>query len=71
MGSGIVEASFHESAAAVLERAHAEAQAAFLGLQSLGHWFDPDLSDEVVHAIVGLDGVARMEALTSPGPGSR
>ena len=34
---------------------------------ALGHWFDPALADEVVHAIVGLDGVARMEALTHQG----
>ena len=50
---------------AVLERAYAEARASFTTLRELGHWFDPALADEVVHAIVGLEGVARMEALTS------
>lgn len=62
----VVEASFSDSARAVLERAYDEARAAFDALAELGHWFDPSLSHEVVHAIVGLDGVARMEALTSP-----
>lgn len=63
---GMVEARFRTSARAVLERAYAEARASFRALRELGHWFDPELADDVVHAIVGLDGVARMEALTSP-----
>ena len=63
---GVVEDAFQESARAVLERAYREARAAFSALRELGHWFDPELADEVVHAIVGLDGVARMAALTSP-----
>lgn len=62
--SGTVEEVFATSARAVLERAYVEARAAFQMLRELGHWFDPGLADEVVHAIVGLDGVARMEALT-------
>lgn len=62
---GVVESSFSRSARAVLERAYAEARAAFEALAALGHWFDPSLSEEVVQAIVGLDGVARMEVLTS------
>ena len=62
---GVVEERFRTSARAVLERAYAEARASFRELRELGHWFDPELADEVVHAIVGLDGVARMEALTS------
>ncbi len=61
---GVVERVFPESARAVLDVAYREARASFEGLQALGHWLDPDLSTEVVHAIVGLDGVARMEALT-------
>ena len=65
VAEGAVESIFRHSARAVLETAYAEARAAFAGLQALGHWFDPALADEVVHAIVGLDGVARMEALTS------
>jgi hypothetical protein len=63
--SGVVESTFARSARAVLERAYTEARASFATLSELGHWFDPGLADEVVHAIVGLEGVARMEALTS------
>jgi len=63
--TGVVERRFTTSARAVLERAYDEARASFRELGELGHWFDPALADEVVHAIVGLEGVARMEALTS------
>lgn len=62
---GAVESVFKTSARAVLERAYAEARASFEVLADLGHWFPPRLADEVVHAIVGLEGVARMEALTT------
>jgi len=62
---GTVERLFRDSARAVLERAYEEARSAFRMLAELGHWLDPELADEVVHAIVGLDGVARMEALNS------
>ena len=65
MDEGSVETLFADSARAVLEVAYAEARASFAGLRALGHWFDPELADEVVHAIVGLDGVARMERITS------
>ncbi|MEX0837729.1 MAG: class 1 isoprenoid biosynthesis enzyme [Gemmatimonadota bacterium] len=58
-----VESVFRSSARAVLERAYVEARASFATLDELGHWFPPALADEVVHAIVGLEGVARMEAL--------
>jgi hypothetical protein len=64
---GLVEDVFRDSARAVLERAYEEARAAFRSLAELGHWLEVDLADEVVHAIVGFDGVARMEALTSRG----
>jgi hypothetical protein len=67
--AGAVEASFGTSARAVLERAYDEARAAFETLAELGHWLDPALSPEVVHAIVGLDGVARMEVLASRSTG--
>lgn len=60
----LVEQYFKESARAVLERAYAETRASFAGLQSLGFWLEPALADDVVHAIVGLDGTRRMEALT-------
>lgn len=65
MPERVVEEHFSASARAVLEMAYDEARSAFLSLHELGHWFDPGLADEVVHAIVGLEGVARMEALTS------
>ena len=62
----VVEAVFRDSARAVLERAYAEARASFKGLEELGFWFESELAEDVVRAIVGLDGVARMEALTTP-----
>ena len=62
-----VETRFAVSARAVLGHAYREARTSFETLRRLGHWFDPALSEEVVHAIVGLDGVARMQALTAPG----
>ncbi|MEX2467871.1 MAG: hypothetical protein WD995_13260 [Gemmatimonadota bacterium] len=65
--SGIVESTFKDSARAVLERAYVEARASFAALQELGHWFPPALADEVVHAIVGLEGIQRMEALSESG----
>ena len=65
--SGAVESLFARSARAVLARAYEEARASFASLRELGHWLEPDLADDVVHAIVGLEGVARMEALTAEG----
>ena len=65
MEDGDVEHLFGNSARAVLERAYAEARASFAGLRDLGFWFDPGLADDVVRAIVGLDGVARMAAISS------
>jgi hypothetical protein len=62
---GVVEDLFRDSARAVLERAYEEGRASFRALADLGHWFDAEFADQVVHAIVGLDGVARMEALSS------
>jgi len=64
---GVVETLFRDSARAVLERAYEEGRASFRALAELGHWFEPQLADQVVHAIVGMDGVARMEALTAEG----
>ncbi|MDC0160032.1 polyprenyl synthetase family protein [Gemmatimonadales bacterium] len=61
---GTVEDTFASSARQVLERAYIEARASFSSLEGLGYWFDPALADEVVHAIVGLEGVARMQALS-------
>ncbi|MEX0843171.1 MAG: class 1 isoprenoid biosynthesis enzyme [Gemmatimonadota bacterium] len=65
--SGLVEGPFQASAHAVLERAYVEARASFRELRGLGFWFPDRLADDVVHAIVGLDGVRRMETL-SAGP---
>lgn len=62
---GVVEGLFRTSARAVLKRAYEEADASFLRLGELGFWFPRGLSREVVHAIVGLDGVSRMDALAS------
>lgn len=61
---GEVEGLFADSARVVLEIARSEARQSFQTLHELGHWFPPELADEVVHAIVGLDGVARIGALT-------
>jgi hypothetical protein len=61
---GMVEGVFRSSARAVLEAARIESRAAFEGLEALGYWFPPNLSDQVVRAIVGLDGVGRMEAIS-------
>jgi hypothetical protein len=61
-----VEGIFRRSARSVLDRAHGEAQGAFEALKALGFWFPPHLAHEVVHAIVGLEGVRRMEAIASP-----
>ncbi len=66
--AALVEEHFREPALAVLERAYAEARASFRELGALGFWFPESLADEVVHAIVGLDGVRRMEALSAPRP---
>jgi hypothetical protein len=63
---GIVEGPFRRSARAVLERAYTEAHAALAGLADLGFWLEPELCEDVVHAIVGLDGTRRMGALARP-----
>jgi hypothetical protein len=62
---GIVEGLFRSSARSVLERAYQEAQASFGRLKELGFWFPDTLAPQVVQAIVGLDGVARMEAIAA------
>tara|TARA_Y100000588_G_scaffold107593_1_gene117793 strand:- start:1122 stop:2159 length:1038 start_codon:yes stop_codon:yes gene_type:complete len=67
VSEGLVEALFLNSAGSVLDMAYSEARAAFTGLVDLGYWFDPSLAEQVVHAIVGLDGVLRMESLTIGG----
>jgi len=61
--SGAVEARLPESAAAVLGRARELGRRAFEGLSDLGFAFPRELSDAVVHAIVGEQGVSRMAAI--------
>ena len=61
----MVEEIFRNSAKAVLDLARNESRAGFQTLSDLGYWFPVKLSDEFVHAIVGLDGVARMASSTS------
>lgn len=63
---GLVESLFADSARSVLQFAYAEARQSFETLAELGFWFPADLSHEVVHAIVGMDGIARMEAIAPP-----
>jgi hypothetical protein len=63
---GIVEGPFKRSARVVLGRAYEESHAALAGLAELGFWLEPELAEEVVHAIVGLDGTRRMGALARP-----
>ncbi|TVP77557.1 MAG: hypothetical protein EA352_03390 [Gemmatimonadales bacterium] len=62
-GPSMVEGPFQRSARAVLQRAYDEARGAFSSLEALGFWFPTRLADDVVHAIVGLEGVRRMERL--------
>lgn len=62
--AGEVETIFADCARGVLDKAYEEARAAFEALAANGFWFPPTLAEQVVHAIVGLDGVARMETLT-------
>ncbi len=61
--ANMVETTFAASARAVLQYAYDESRMAFDQLASIGFWFPPELSNEVVHAIVGLEGVSRMDAI--------
>jgi hypothetical protein len=61
--AGLVEGLFAASARAVLETAYREARGSLTMLAELGFWFPPELAEQVVHAIVGLDGVGRMQSL--------
>jgi hypothetical protein len=54
---------FAASARKVIGRAELHARQSLEELQSLGYWFPPSLSDLLVRAIVGLEGVERMRAL--------
>lgn len=68
---GVVEGTFRASARAVLDLAYDEARASFHALSQLGFWFPVDLAHEVVHAIVGLDGVSRMAEIAAPASRAR
>ncbi|MFC1671692.1 class 1 isoprenoid biosynthesis enzyme [Planctomycetota bacterium] len=61
----MVETVFRSCAASVLDRARGEGRSAFTQLAELGFWFPPEHSDRLIHAIVGIEGVGRMESLTS------
>ena len=61
----MVETVFRSCAASVLDRARAEGRRAFERLAELGFWFPPEHSDQLVHAIVGIEGVERMESLSA------
>jgi len=63
----VVEEGFRESARGVLDEAYAEARSSFAALGELGFWFPEELADQVVRAIVGLEGVGRMEVLGASG----
>lgn len=63
---GIVEGLFRDSARRVLEAAYLEAEASLERLSELGFWFPSPLAPQVVQAIVGLEGVGRMEAISEP-----
>ena len=60
-----VETLFRHSATRVLSRASDEARQGLEELQAVGFWFPPVLATPLVRAIVGLDGVAMMKALSS------
>lgn len=59
----IVVEDFGDSARSVVQRAEREARESLEELKALGFWFPPSLSDLVVRAIVGLEGVERMRTL--------
>jgi hypothetical protein len=61
--SDIVVEHFADSGRKVVARAELEARQSLEELQSLGYWFPPALSDLLVRAIVGLEGVERIRAL--------
>jgi hypothetical protein len=60
---GMIGGVFADSARSVLCRARLEGRRAFEKLSHLGFWFPPEHSDDIVRAIVGLDGLPRMREL--------
>jgi hypothetical protein len=61
----VVETRLRDSARTVLDRAIVEARGSLDELHALGFWLSPSLAEQLVRAIVGLDGVTRMKALSS------
>jgi hypothetical protein len=59
----VVAEYFSSSARTVVSRAENEARQSLEELHSLRFWFPPSLSDVLVRAIVGLEGVERLRAL--------
>lgn len=59
----VVTEFFSQSGRLVVEMGEREARQALDELHALGFWFPPSLSNQLVRAIVGLDGVERMRAL--------
>jgi len=59
--------AFADSARAVLDRARRETRYSLEELAAAGFWWPADLADELVYAIVGLDGLTRMEFLHASG----
>jgi hypothetical protein len=66
---------FVHSARAVVDRARAETRRSLEELAAIGFWWPPRLADELVYAIVGIDGLAAMELASGPlqpeSPGAR
>jgi hypothetical protein len=63
LAGDIVAEHFAESGRAVVEIGEREARRSLEELQALGFWFPPSLSELLVRAIVGLEGVERLRAL--------
>jgi hypothetical protein len=59
----VVAEDFAVSGRLVVEIGEREAHESLVELQKIGFWFPPSLSDSLVKAIVGLEGIERMKAL--------
>ncbi len=59
----VVAEDFAHSGRLVVELGEREARESLLELQRIGFWFPPSLSELLVKAIVGLEGIERMKAL--------
>ena len=57
----VVELAFPDATQAALKRARDEVRSAFEGLKGTGFWIAPDKADLFVEAIVGIEGVERIE----------